>query len=306
MRGSVMPLLLEVEAAADEDLITGIGSEISVAIDRWSAGQIGFGDVVIAGGVLAAAFVGAFIIRRLASRWTAGLEAPAAAAGVVLGQISSVLVYVIAAALVLEILGFGLGPVVIIVLVVALAAMILRPILHHLSSGLVLQMRAPFSVGDVIETGGNVGVVDEVNTRSVLLTTNDGKTLYIPSSDVLDRVMINYSSVGRRRTALPLRLDQATSLTEFADRLRATLAEGTSVLDDPPLEVFLTGFEGTQLSVEVHFWHHPELRAERVARDRVGHAILDVLASRHGVLTDPIVVVRSDATRSTNGKAGSE
>lgn len=299
----VMSPVLASEPAAEDDLVSGIGSEIKVALDRWSAGHIGISDLLIAGGLIVAAIVVAVILRRLTNRWTAHLEGPAATAGVVIGQISTVLIYLIAMALVLEVLGFGLGPIVIIVLILALAAMVLRPTIHHLSSGLVLQLRAPFSPGDVIETDGNVGVVQEVNTRAVVLITNDGKTLHIPSSDVLDRAMINYSSAGRRRSTLTLRLDRTTTLTDLAETLRANLADGIYVLDEPPLEVVLSGFEGTQLIVDVQFWHRPELWAERVARDRVGRAIVEVLASRRGLLSDPIVVVRSDSSGSITGRA---
>ena len=49
--------------------------------------------------------------------------------------------------------------------------------------------------------------------------------------------------------------------------------------------------------------HIPESRAEWVAGDRVGHAIMDALASARGFLPDPIVVRRPDST-AVDGMAG--
>ena len=285
-----MMLILALQSG-DDDLVTGIGSEIQVAIDRWSAGQVGLADLVIAAGLIAVAAASAWVVRRLTHRWTDGLEAPAATAGLVIGQVSTVAIYIIAIALILEVLGFGLGPTVIIVLVVAVAVMFLRPTIHNLSSGLMLQLRAPFAPGDVIETHGKIGVVEEVNTRTVILITNDGKTVHIPSSEVLDQVLVNYTSVGRRRSEVTLHLHRGTKLTEFADRLRATLADGSYVMDDPGLEVVVTGFDGTRLCVQVQFWHRPDLWAGRIAIDRVGRAILEILGSRQELLSDPTVVV---------------
>ena len=277
--------------SGDEDLVSGIGSEIKVGIDRWSSGQLGFGDLVIAVGILAVAAASTWLVRRLSDRWTTDLEGPAATAGVLIGQVATVGIYLFAIALILEVFGFGLGPIVVIILIITLAVMALRPMIKNLSSGLVLQLRGPFAPGDVIETHGHIGVVEEVNTRTVVLVTSDGRTVHIPSSEVLGQLLVNYTSVGRRRSEVTLHLHRETELTEFADRIRATLADGCYVLDDPGLNVVVTGFDGTRLCVKLQFWHRPDLWAERIAIDKVGRATRDVLASWQELLSDPVVVV---------------
>jgi small-conductance mechanosensitive channel len=281
------------EPGSDGGLISDIGSEIRVAVDRWSAGQIGLTDVLVALGLLAAAALGAWVVRRVTARLTEGLEGPASTASVVVGQLISVAIYLFAMALVLEVLGFSLGPVVIIVLIVTLVVMFLRPLIQNLSSGLLLQMRGPFSPGDVVETNGITGIVEEVKTRTVIVVTNDGKTVHIPSKEVLGSVLVNYSSIGRRRSEMTLLLDEGARVSEMADRLRRAVEGVSTVFDEPPPAVVVAGFEGTRPRLRVLFWHRPELWAERAACDRVGRVLVDLFNSSDMTLADPAVVVRT-------------
>jgi small conductance mechanosensitive channel len=281
------------ESEAPTDLISGIGSEITVALDRWSAGQIDLTDLLVAAGLVVGAAIGGWLVRRLASRWTSEWDGTAATAGLVIGKLLSIAIYLLALGLVLEVLGFSLGPVVIIVLIVAVAAMMLRPLLSNLTGGLVLQLRSPIRPDDVIETNGIIGVVSEINTRTVVLVTGDGRTAQIPCRDVLEQTMVNFSTVGRRRSEMTFSVSEGTDVAALIDRLDETVASIGHVLQDPPPEAVVTGFDGSGLCVKVLFWHGPELWAERIARDRVGRAIAGLMESEPFALSDPTVVVRS-------------
>lgn len=81
---------------------------------------------------------------------TRQLDGPAAAAVALIGQIVSIGIYLFATALVLEVIGFAIGPAVIVVLLAVAILLLLRPIVQNLSSGLTLQMRGIYLAGDVI------------------------------------------------------------------------------------------------------------------------------------------------------------
>jgi len=284
------------EGSGDGDLISKIGSEIEVTIDRWSAGQIGLPDVVAAGVVVLVAVVSAWFVRRLTARSTSHLEGSAATASLVLGQLASAGIYLLAAGFVFEILGFSLGPLIVLVVVGVVVLLFLRPLIQNLSSGLLLQVRGMFQPGEVIETNGTVGVVDEVNTRTVVVVTNHGTTVHIPNNDVLDHVLVNYSRIGRRRSYLTLNLPEGVDVADVTERIRSTVTSAGHVLDDPPPDVVVTGFDGARLCVDVLFWHTPELWAERVARDHVGRALAELFAASELALADTTVVLRPPST----------
>ncbi|MGI9603296.1 MAG: mechanosensitive ion channel family protein [Acidimicrobiales bacterium] len=276
---------------SQEDLVSQVGGEIEVGLDRWSAGQLDVTDLIVALAVVVAAAALSWLLRRLFARLAPHAEGPTATAVLVGGQLASVAVYLFAAGIVLEVLGFGLGPILVLVLVIVVAALFLQPLIQNLSAGLLLQLRGPFKPGDVIDSNDTVGVVEEVNARTVVIITKDGRSVHIPNRDVLDHTLVNYSVLGRRRSEMALRLAGEAGQVDAIDRLQHAVAGVGAVLTEPPPEVLLTGFDGTQVEVEVQFWHAPQLSAEGVARDSVARAVLDAVDATDLVLEDPRAVV---------------
>ncbi|MGI9603475.1 MAG: mechanosensitive ion channel domain-containing protein, partial [Acidimicrobiales bacterium] len=166
----------DTSGGADGDLTTEIDNTIKVALDKWSVGQIGWPDFWLALGVLAIAVVLAYLVRRFIRYSTGALDGTAAAAVALTGQLVSVGIYLFAVALVLEILGFTLGPVLILGLLVVVLFLVLRPLVQNLTSGLVLQLRGHCQPGELVEIDGELGTVVEVNTRAVVLLAPDGRT----------------------------------------------------------------------------------------------------------------------------------
>jgi len=284
------------EPDSDGTLVSDVGSQIKVAVDRWSAGQIGLSDLAVAAGIVAVAATAAWLVRRLSVRWTRRLEGPTATAGLVIGQLASAAIYLFAVALVLEVLGFGLGPVVIIVLILAVAVMFLRPLIQNMSSGLLLQLRGPFAPGDLVETSGVTGVVEAVNTRTVVLITGDGRTVHIPSRDVLDHSLVNHSALGRRRSTISFRVDGGADPAPAAASLCDALANVEEILTDPPPEVVVTGFDGSHTCMDMLIWHEPELPSGRAARDAASRALITAFDGLELNLADPTVHVTRTAT----------
>lgn len=284
-----------------EDLVGELGSDLQVVIDRWATGQIGVYELLICVAIVAVAALGSWIVRRQARRLTASLEAPAATAGLVIGRLVSLAIYLIAVGLILEVLGFSLGPVLILVLVVWAAVIIARPLMLDLNSGLILQLRGSLVAGNVIETNGLVGTIQGVNNRSVVLVTGDGKTVEVPSREVLDKPLVNFSTLGRRRSELSLLLAENADVDQVADRLLERVSEIGHVLDEPPPEVVVSGFEGARTSLTLLFWHRPELWAERMACDRVGREVLNLLREGDFALADPALVVKGPARQADPG-----
>ena len=122
--------------SSDGDLVSDVGTEIKVTLDRWSVGQLGLGDLVAALGVVAAGFVVAWLLRRLIRRGARNMSGAALVATGTVGKLAGAFVHLLAAALALEILGFSLGPILILILIAIVVLLLLRPMITNLSSGL--------------------------------------------------------------------------------------------------------------------------------------------------------------------------
>ena len=257
----------------EKDIASEVDSGIKVALDKWSIGQIGWPDVWLSVAIFGAAVALAYLVRRLIRRSTYALEGPAAATLALVGQIVSIGIYLFAVAVVLEVLGFTLGPVLIVGLLVVVLLVVLRPIVQNLSAGLLLQLRGLCRPGDVVAIDGEVGTVQEITTRSVVLQTADGRIALLPNDKVIADKLINYSVMGRRRSHITVMLPGDIDLDLVTERVTGALAALPGVLGDPYPAVVVTGFGGSQIWAEVQFWYSPEIEAEIAARDQAGRAL---------------------------------
>jgi small conductance mechanosensitive channel len=85
--------------------------------------------------------------------------------------------------------------------------LLLGPIITSLSSGVLPQVRGAFAADDVVRINGVLGTVHEIDSRTVVLDTSDGRRIYIPNSDVLNEAVENFTQLGRRRSSFDVMLD---------------------------------------------------------------------------------------------------
>lgn len=250
------------------DLISDLGNEIRVTVDRWSAGQLGLSDLVAAGAMIAGGFFLAWLARRLVQRAGRNFTGPALTAVGTVGQLIGGAIVLMATALALEMLGFSLSPILILILIVVVALLLLRPIITNLTSGLLLQVRGALDVGDLVEiAGGVVGVVNEITTRTVSIDSSDGSRAHIPNSDVLNGVIVNYSTRGAWRSGFDLTVRFDEDLDLVISTIRLALAQVPEITNDPPAEVQIARVTGRLITVRSLIWHEPEQAARRTALD---------------------------------------
>ena len=250
------------------DLVSDVGNDIQVTFDRWSAGHLGVSDLLAAGIVVAVGFILAWVARRLVHRAARHLTGPALTAMGTLGQLAGGAIVLLATALALEMLGFSLSPILILILIVVVALLLLRPMITNLSSGLLLQVRGALDVGDLVMTTGDVlGVVNEITTRTVSIDTADGRRVHVPNSDVLNDVIVNYSTRGCLRSSFDLTVSSEADLDLVLSTIKLALSQVGDICNDPPSEVETARATGRLVTVRALIWHAPELSARRAAID---------------------------------------
>ncbi len=66
-------------------------------------------------------------------------------------------------------------------------------------SGTMIALARPIQVGDTIETNGFTGTVLDIKLRSIVLDNGQGQTVELPSKDVFQKPITNFSRIGHRR-----------------------------------------------------------------------------------------------------------
>lgn len=203
-------------------------------------------------------------------------------------RIASYAIWLVGIGIALSFLGASVQPVLAIALVVAVVAVfVLRGIADNFAASVVLQTRHPVAVGDELEVGDLVGVVTELNGRSVIVRSYDGRTVHVPNAKLLSQAFSNNSEHGARRSEIEVRVavpsggaradasgDPAAVGAADPRELIADAVHGVHGVhhrENVQLRPITLGAE--RAVYRVRFWHHP---TNGVA---VTGAVVDAVAS---------------------------
>lgn len=239
-------------------------------------GGVGTDDVAQAAAVFVASVLLAVVVRRLLVR-VVDREADRHL-GRIVGRFLSVVVVAVGAVFALDVVGVQIGPLLGALGVGGIAlAFAAQDILANLVSGVLLQVRHPFRIGDQIRSGDYEGVVDDINLRTVELTTYDGLTAYLPNAEVLRGPIVNFTRTPFSRTQLTVGLAYDTDL----ERARAVLLDACraadGVQDAPPPEAWVHQFGESSIDVAVRYWHAADIASTWRVRSAVAIAVKKAL-----------------------------
>lgn len=131
----------------------------------------------------------------------------------------------------------------------------LQDIARNFASGIVLLFERSIQVGDFIQIGTHLGVVEEVRTRSIVLKTLDRISIIVPNSRFLSEEVINWNhrrSVSRIH--LPVGVAYGSDVAKVKSSLLQAAEEHLEVLRNPSPQVFFTEFGDSSLNFELLVW----------------------------------------------------
>jgi small-conductance mechanosensitive channel len=130
-----------------------------------------------------------------------------------------------------------------------------QDIARNFASGIVLLFERSIQVGDFIQVGEHLGVVEEVRTRSIVLKTLDRISIIVPNSRLLSEEVINWNhrkSVCRLH--LPIGVAYGSDVAKVKSALLQAAEEHLEVLRNPQPQVFFTEFGDSSLNFELLVW----------------------------------------------------
>jgi small-conductance mechanosensitive channel len=108
-----------------------------------------------------------------------------------------------------------------------------RDIVENYLAGMLLSLRSPFVVNDLVTIGTHEGKVVRMTTREMILMTLDGNHLRIPNSTVFKSVIYNYTRNDERRFDFPVGVGVEEDLLKVQEAGCRTLNAMEGVLTDP-------------------------------------------------------------------------
>ena len=130
-----------------------------------------------------------------------------------------------------------------------------QAVINNLISGWILMSERPVRIGDFVEIDDNRGVVESIGNRSTRIRRVDGVHLLVPNSQMLERVVINWTLVDRKfRTSVRLGVAYGSPVRLVEKLLYQAVGEQEEVLPEPNPFVVFDDFGESALVFEAIFW----------------------------------------------------
>ena len=121
-------------------------------------------------------------------------------------------------------------------------------------SGTMIALARPIQTGDMIETNGFTGRVVEVKIRSVVLDNGQGQTIEIPSKDVFQKPITNFSRTGKRRLELAFGVSYLDDLEQVQRVATAAIQALPFVKTEHLVQVYFRAFTLDNVQGFAWFW----------------------------------------------------
>lgn len=160
---------------------------------------------------------------------------------------------------------------------------------ENLIAGIVMGIRKPFRIGDVIEADGVFGTVQTINLRNTLVETFFGQLEVIPNKILFRNILTNYSVMGVRRIEVPVSISYADDPEHAAKVIEDALNDTDFVIKKDETAVFAEGFGDSAVNLLAWFWiDYPGEPGFMVARHKAVSIIKKTLEEADILIPFPI------------------
>ncbi len=140
-----------------------------------------------------------------------------------------------------------------------------QDIAANFMSGVLLAIRRPFRVGELIETNDFFGTVQRITLRSTEIRTPPGQIVLVPNSQVFQNPIVNFSRTGERRVDLSVGVAYGDDLEKARSVAVAAVEQIEARQADRPVELFFEEFGDSSINFVVRFWIDFSRQAEYLA-----------------------------------------
>ena len=146
-------------------------------------------------------------------------------------------------------------------------------------AGIILALKRPFEIGDIIEVEGYKGTVKDLDLRVTHLRNVEGKDIYIPNSSIIKNTLINYTKDGNLRVSFMIGIAPESNISETRNLIIDYLKQNKQILKSPIPNIIVQELGEFTTDLQVLFWVNI-LANKKLPDNYLGHNI------RSKVITD--------------------
>ncbi|NQY27332.1 MAG: mechanosensitive ion channel [Piscirickettsiaceae bacterium] len=126
--------------------------------------------------------------------------------------------------------------------------------LQNFAAGVMMIVFRPFKLGDFIEAGGVVGVVEEISIFSTIMKTGDNREIIVPNGQIYAGAITNYSARETRRIDMVFGIGYDDDMLKAKKIMEDILAAHDLVLDEPAPGVAIAELADSSVNFNVRPW----------------------------------------------------
>jgi len=139
----------------------------------------------------------------------------------------------------------------------------LQNIFNNLVSGLILAVERPINVGDVVEVGELMGVVQSIGFRSSRVRSFDGAEVIVPNGNLISNEMINWTlSDSTRRMDIRVGVAYGTDPERVLKLMKEIAVNHELVNKNPEPRTYFVEFGDSSLNFRLLAWVEMDHRLE--------------------------------------------
>ena len=126
--------------------------------------------------------------------------------------------------------------------------------LGNFAAGVMLIVFKPFKIGDLVEAGGTLGVVEEISVFTTILKSGDNKWICVPNGGITSGNIVNYSAKPTRRVDMVFGCGYDDDLKAVKAYLEETVKAHPKVLADPAPTIAVSELGDSSVNFVVRPW----------------------------------------------------
>jgi small conductance mechanosensitive channel len=176
--------------------------------------------------------------------------------------VSSLVYYLVIAFVVIAVLGiFGI-PTASFVAVLGAAGLAvglaLQGTLSNFAAGVMLLVFRPFKIGDLVEVGGELGVIEAIGIFTTIMNSLDNKKIIQPNAQIFSGTIVNYDGNETRRVDMVMGIDYGDDVGIAIETIQKIVTAHPLVLAEPEARVAVSNLGDSSVDLVVRPWCIPD------------------------------------------------
>lgn len=121
-------------------------------------------------------------------------------------------------------------------------------------SGIIMAIRSPINIGDIIEYEDNFGTVTRIGLRATTLRVPQGQDVIIPNRLIFENIYKHYTIRNERRIDLQVGISYGENLQMVEDLVKEAISSIQYLNDDRPVEFYYEEFGDSSINFVVRYW----------------------------------------------------